>query len=719
MFDLSFFLFFVCLIFRKYLTLHRFIEIFNPIFMNNLLKIVGQMICIALLFTACGNKKQSETIPESHLVSGINVENLDTTVSPADDFYQYACGGWMKNHPLPAEYSRYGSFDQLGENTEKQLNKLITDIAAQSNPQGSIAQKIADLYNCGMDTIAINQQGYDALRPTLEKIVALQSANELTNLLIEMHQNGYAPFFSIFGEASPNDSKKNIAWLMQSGIGLGERDYYLKPDAKLKDGYVAMIQKMFTLTQNAGMSGTTASDLANRVWKVETSLAKVFIDKNDLRDPVKTNQVMSMKDAADVVKVVDLQKYMKAVVPNEVTEVNVVLPSYFSALNKLVASMDLISLKAYLAWCVINEAAPHLSSDFVNANFDFYGKQLSGKEVNHERWKRVVNVVSGLLAEPVGQIYVQQYFPAEAKQRMLHLVDNLKAALGDRIMQNDWMTKETKEKALEKLQAIIVKVGYPDKWRDYTSLNINKADGYYANIERAIRFENEYQMSKIGIPVDPTVWQMSPQTVNAYYNPTTNEICFPAAILQPPFFDMNADDAVNYGAIGVVIGHEMTHGFDDQGRQYDKDGNVQDWWTEVDSKNFTDRAQVLVNYFNGIEVLPGLFADGKFTLGENIADNGGLNTSFNALQRAKSEGTVTEEMDGFTADQRFFIAYAGVWANNIRDAEIERRTKIDPHSLGRWRVNGTLPHIDAFIQAFNIQPDDKMYVPVEQRARIW
>ena len=373
---------------------------------------------------------------------------------------------------------------------------------------------------------------------------------------------------------------------------------------------------------------------------------------------------------------------------------------------------------AYLAWNVINEAAPYLSDDFVDASFEFYGKTLSGKEENRERWKRVIGTVSGLLAEPVGQLYVEQYFPAEAKERMLTMISNLKTSLGERISNVTWMSQETKQKALEKLEAIIVKVGYPDKWRDYSGLTIEK-DSYYANVMRATKFENEYQLSKIGKPVDPSEWLMSPQTVNAYYNPTTNEICFPAAILQPPFFDMNADDAVNYGAIGVVIGHEMTHGFDDHGRQYDKLGNVNDWWTEEDSKNFVNQAQVLVEHFNKIEVLPGLFANGQFTLGENIADNGGLNTSFVALQHAKEQGTVTEEMDGFTANQRFFIAYANVWANNIRDEEISRRTMTDPHSLGKWRVNGTLPHIDAFIEAFNIKPGDKMYIAPEERARIW
>ena len=686
---------------------------------KQLLKIGSLMLSVCFLFSGCHNK-QKEDDAEKELVSGIVMDNLDTTANPADDFYQFACGGWMKNHPLPDEYSRYGSFDQLGENTEKQLNKLITDIAQQSNDAGSIAQKIGDFYNCGMDTQAINEQGDQPIRPILQKIADVKNNKELTDLLIELHSTGYSPFFGVFGEASPNNSTMTIAWLAQSGLGLGERDYYLKPDAKIKDGYLTMVETLLQLSEYGEMTNNVGKEkaLAAKVWNVETSLAKIFIDKNELRDPVKTNNVMPMEDAAKLMTVIDLNKYIENIVPNKVDEVNVVLSSYFTSLNKFLATQDINAIKAYLAWNVVNEAAPYLSDDFVDASFEFYGKVLSGKKENRERWKRVINTVSGLLAEPVGQLYVEQYFPAEAKERMLTMIGNLRTALGERIANVTWMSQETKQKAQEKLEAVIVKVGYPDKWRDYSGLTIEK-DSYYANVMRAAKFENEYQLSKIGKPVDPSEWLMSPQTVNAYYNPTTNEICFPAAILQPPFFDMNADDAVNYGAIGVVIGHEMTHGFDAQGRQYDKTGNVNDWWTEEDSKNFVNQAQVLVEHFNKIEVLPGLFANGQFTLGENIADNGGLNTSFVALQHAKEQGTVQEEMDGFTANQRFFIAYANVWANNIRDEEISRRTMTDPHSLGKWRVNGTLPHIDAFIEAFNIQPGDKMYLEPEKRAKIW
>ena len=674
-------------------------------------------MCVCLLANGCKKKDEAQKDEAKKVpVSGISKDNLDTTANPAEDFYQYACGGWVKNNPLPAAYSRYGSFDQLGESTEKQVHKIIKDVAAKSNKAGSNEQKIADLYNAGMDEKGIEELGVKPIQPLLSKIAAVKERSQLTGIIAELHDYGFTPFFGVGCMASPNDSRMNIAWLMQSGLGLGEREYYLTPDANIKAGYITMMQKL--LAASGYVAEADAKQVANNVWGLETDLARIFIDKKVLRDPVATNNVMDPTKVASLFKTFDFNAYLKVTVPNGVDSVNVVLDKYFTGFDKLLKTKDLEVIKAYLACNLLAECAPYMSSQFVNAHFDFYGKTLSGKTQNKERWQRVVATISGLLGEPVGQLYVQQYFPPEAKEKMVHLVSNLKAALGDRIAHTDWMTDGTKARAKEKLETITVKVGYPDKWRDFSGLTIDKS-GYLANILRALQFENDFELSQIGKPVDRNRWYMSPQTVNAYYEPTTNEICFPAAILQPPFFDMNADMAANYGAIGVVIGHEMTHGFDDQGRHYDKDGNVNDWWTEEDSKNFKARTQVLVDYFNGIEVLPGKFADGEFTLGENIADNGGLNTSFDALQRAKAEGGIAETMDGFTAEQRFFLAYAAVWANNITDAEIARRIATDPHSLGKWRVNGTLPHVDAFVKAFNIKEGDKMYIAPEKRAKIW
>lgn len=679
---------------------------------------VPVVLCTILCLVGC---KSKQNVEESTLSSGINLENLDTTVSPVEDFYQFACGGWMKNNPLKDEYSRYGSFDVLAENNQVQLKEIITNAASSQNKKGSVAQKIGDLYNMGMDTVTIEKQGAEPLKDELTAIANIKDKKELSSVLANMCLEGLNPFLGIFGEADPDNSSMTIAWVWQSGLGIGDRDYYLTPSQQnTRDQYVALLTEMFRISNYSQMVNMNGKEdqLAKSVLKLETDMAQKFMDKNTLRDPFKTHNIKTIDELQKMIPVLDVKNYLQIIGLQNLESVNVGQVDYLTSLNKILNTTDLNTIKAYLAWNVINSAAPYLSKEFVDADFNFYGKVLSGTVENKPRWKRVVNTVDGCLGEAVGQLYVEKYFPASAKERMTKLVSNLQASLGERIQAAAWMSDSTKMLAKEKLDAMIVKIGYPEKWRDYASLEVEK-DSYYANVVRARRFENAYQLAKIGKPVDPSEWLMTPQTVNAYYNPTTNEICFPAGILQPPFFDMNADDAVNYGAIGVVIGHEMTHGFDDQGRNYDKMGNLNNWWRPEDAENFTARAQVLVDYFNRVEVAPGLFANGQFTLGENIADNGGLNIAFQALQKAKIEGGIQEEMDGFTANQRFFIAYANVWANNIRDEEIVRRTTEDPHSLGKWRVNATLPHIDGFIEAFNVKPGDKMYVAPEERAHIW
>ncbi|MCQ2285404.1 MAG: M13 family metallopeptidase [Bacteroidales bacterium] len=675
------------------------------------------MICSVLVLSSCKEKEGQE---KTELNSGIKFENLDTTANPKDDFYKYACGGWQKNNPLTGEYSRYGSFDQLAENNQLQLKEVIVDLASQKHEAGSIAQKVGDLYNIGMDTVTIEKQGAQPIVELLQGIAAMKDRKELTAKMVELANINISPFFGVFGEADPQNSSMTIAWMWQTGLGIGDRDYYLEPNMQnIRDEYVVFLTKLLQLSGYGKMAGFENDEAlkAAEVLKLESAMAKIFMDKVELRDPFKTYNYMSVADVQKMLTAIDVEAYLTGL-GLDVDSVNVGQVNYLKNVNKLIALTPFDIIKTYLACNVINSAADYLSNDFVQANFDFYGKTLSGKTEMKPRWKRVIATVDGSLGEAVGQMYVEKYFPAEAKERMLHLVKNLQSALGDRIKQNTWMTEATKEKALDKLSAFIIKIGYPEKWRDYSSLEI-KDDSYYGNIMRAAAFENRYQMAKIGKKLDPTEWLMTPQTVNAYYNPTTNEICFPAAILQPPFFDMTADDAVNYGAIGVVIGHEMTHGFDDQGRNYDKNGNLNNWWAEEDSKNFNERAQVLVDYFNSIEVLPGVFANGAFTLGENIADNGGLNVSYTALQKAKAEGGIQENMDGFTAEQRFFIAYAGVWANNIRDEEILRRTKVDEHSLGSMRVNATLKHITPFVEAFDIHEGDGMWIDPANRANIW
>lgn len=652
--------------------------------------------------------------------SGITMSNLDNSVKPSADFYQYACGGWMKLNPLGAEYARYGSFDVLGENNQKQLKDLVLKLAAQKNEKGSVAQKVGDLYKIGMDTVTLEKQGAEPIQAELQKMSKLQR-NQLSQTLAELALEGQNPFFGLFGAADPDNSDMTIAYVWQTGLGIGDRDYYLAADQQnIRDEYVKLMAKMFNISGYSKLAGFAGreTELAQRVLAMESMMANYFMDKITMRDPYKTINKCTPADFQKMIPAIDFNAYTKALGLSNLNIINVGQPEYFKGLNNILMTTDMDVIRAYLAWNIINSAASYLSDEFVNADFNFYGKVLSGRQENRPRWKRVIGTVDGCLGEALGQMYVKNYFPAEAKARMEQLVKNLQWALGERIKASTWMTAETQKAALDKLAAFTVKIGYPDKWRDYSNLTIDN-DSYYANVVRARRFESAYALSKIGKPVDKSEWLMTPQTVNAYYEPNTNEICFPAGILQPPFFDMNADDAFNYGAIGVVIGHEMTHGFDDQGRNYDLNGNLADWWTAADSKSFEERAQVLIDHFDAIEVAPGVHANGSYTLGENIADNGGLNVSYTAFQKAIKDGAIKGDMDGFTPEQRFFLAYAGVWAANIRPEEVLRRTKEDVHSLGMWRVNGTLPHIDAFYKAFNIKEGDPMWLAPEKRAKIW
>ena len=682
---------------------------------NNIL-----LILCGMAIVTCACKKKTTSMNESTYNSGIHTEYIDQTVRPQDDFYQYACGGWMKLHPLTDEYARYGSFDQLADDNLTQLKSLIVGLSNSDNTQSSLARKIGTLYTLGMDSASCDLQNSEPIREDLKKISGIRNLSEIGPEAARLSLYASNPFMGIFGEASPSNSDMQIAWVWQAGLGIGDRDYYL--DAKFQDTrtyYVEMIAHLLELSQYSYFDGFSGKErlMAEKILALETQMAKAFVSKEDLRQPEKSVHPASIRDLESMLSNLNIPAYME-VLRLEVDSVNIGMPDYFRQLNALLAKTDLKTLKAYLAWNLIRSAAPYLSNDFAAAHFDFYGTTLSGKKEQQPRWKRVIHTVDDCMGEALGKMYVEKYFPENAKKRMTHMVNNLQDALKERIQQATWMSEDTKKAAVEKLAAFRVKIGYPNKWRSYDNLKINK-ESYWENIVEANIFNTRYELAKIGKPVNKEEWLMTPQTVNAYYNPTTNEICFPAAILQPPFFDMDADDAVNYGAIGVVIGHEMTHGFDDQGRKYDAAGNLNDWWSAEDAKNFGLRTQVLVDWFNRIEVQPGLHANGVFTLGENIADNGGLNVSYTALQKAKAAGEIQEEMDGFTADQRFFIAYATVWAGNIRDEEVVRRTQEDPQSLGRWRVNGTLPHISSFIEAFGIKEGDSMYLAPDKRAHIW
>ena len=669
-------------------------------------------IALALIATSCNSKK------EATQESGIRLTNLDQTINPRNDFYQYACGGWMKANPLTDEYSSFGSFDQLAENNRTQIKGLIEELAKKQSQPGSITQKIGDLYNIAMDSAKLNADGVAPIKEYLDKLASIKDRNGLSQEIATMHRDGFGPFFGLYVGADDMNSSMNIAQLDQGGLSLGEREYYLDGDDHTKEirtKFEEHVDKMFQL---AGFTAEEAQKAAKNVMKVETRLAEASKSAVELRDPYANYNKITVAQLKKEVPSIDWDAYFTTIGLKDLQDVNVGQMDEIKTVADLLKKEDLDVLKAYLQWNVINTASSYLSDNFVAQNFDFYGRTLSGTKEMQPRWKRAVSAVNGVLGEAVGQMYTEKYFPAAAKERMIKLVGNLQKALGERIQGLEWMSEETKAKALEKLAAFHVKVGYPDKWRDYSSLEI-KNDSYWANIIRSNHFDHDKMIAKAGKPVDKDEWLMTPQTVNAYYNPTTNEICFPAAILQYPFFDMNADDACNYGAIGVVIGHEMTHGFDDQGRQYDKDGNLKDWWTPEDAKNFKERAQVLVDYFGNIEVLPGLKANGELTLGENIADHGGLQVSFLALQKAMAENPLGKDEHGFTPEQRFFLSYANVWADNTRDEQIRLQTKSDPHSLGRWRVNAALPHISMWYDAFGVKEGDALYLPVEKRASIW
>lgn len=664
------------------------------------------------MLTSCAGQKEAKS------TSGIDLANMDTTVSAGTDFFRYACGGWNDAHPLTAEYSRYGTFDELFENSQKQLRELIEGLAAQKNNQaGSAAQKIGDLYNMAVDSVTLNKQGAEPVKAMLDKIAGMKDKSEIVPMMTEMAHIGIGTYFHSYVYADPKNSSLNIFQMGQGGINLGEKEYYLDTDSitqNIREQYKLYIGKLFQL---AGFSEADAQQKVADVMEIETAIAKVSRSATELRDPEANYHKMSFDELKKTIAGIDWDAYMKGLGIQAPAELNVEQVEPIQEVARLMNTLPLSKHVSYLEYNLLDAAASCLSDDFVAARFDFYGKVLSGRQVNQPRWKRAVNSVNGMLGELVGEMYVEKYFPAAAKERMVKLVKNLQTALGERIDAQEWMSDSTKIRAHEKLATFHVKVGYPDKWKDYSKLEI-KNDSYWANVCRASEWGFNDMYSRIGKPVDKDEWLMTPQTVNAYYNPSTNEICFPAAILQPPFFNMEADDAANYGAIGVVIGHEMTHGFDDQGRQFDKDGNLTDWWAPGDADRFKERAQVMVDFFNKIEVLPGLQANGELTLGENLADHGGLNVAYLAFQNATKDAPLGV-VDGFTPEQRFFLAYATLWAGNIRDEQIRVYTKSDPHSLGKWRVNGALPHIQAWYDAFHITPSDPLYVAPENRVNVW
>lgn len=671
-------------------------------------------LAAGIVALASCNTPQKEVVK----IAAINPANMDTTVAVGTDFYEYACGGWIKNNPLKPEYARFGTFDQLLENNQEQLRVLIEELSATPHEAGSVAGKIGALYAMGLDSTKLNADGVAPIKEELAAINALATKSDVSKMVATLHKEGMAPFFALFVDADEKNSAMNIVQLYQAGIGMGDRDYYLLEDegsAKMRDAYRAYINKLFTL---AGSSPEQADAAVDAVMKIEKAIADISYGREDLRDSQKNYNKLAYEDFKQIESPLDWDVYFESMGLAGLKELDAKQINFYKDMNKALQNTTVDEQKYYLAFNLLSAAAPYLSDDFVDADFEFYGKVMSGKQEQQPRWKRSLNTVNGALGEAVGEMYVEKYFPASSKEKMLTLVGNLQTALSERINGLEWMSDTTKAKAQEKLAAFTVKIGYPDKWRDYSGLEI-KDDSYWANVRRSNIFDMAYQLADVDKPVDKSRWHMNPQTVNAYYNPTTNEICFPAAILQPPFFNPDADDAVNYGAIGVVIGHEMTHGFDDQGRNYDKDGNLIDWWTAEDAVRFKERADKLVDQYDQIIVIDTLHANGRFTLGENIADHGGLLVAHQAYLNSLKGKETPAPIDGFTNEQRFFLGYATLWGQNIRPEEIRRRTKIDPHSLGKWRVNAALRNIAPFYAAFDIKEGDPMFMAPADRVVIW
>lgn len=655
------------------------------------------------------------------LASGIDLANMDTTYQPGQSFYMYATGGWQKANPLTAEYSRYGSFDVLQENNNKQLRELIEGVSAQENAPGSVAQKIASLYRSAMDSVNLNEHYWGALEEFL-LCDGYQSSRDITEQWLRdvwprMQRQGVPGLFGMYISADEKDSKNNLVSIYQGGLTLGQKDYYVDEDPETQRIREAYETYVVALCQHQGFSEKDARRIWADVIRIETRLARASKSMTELRDPEANYNKISYEELKQQFPGIDWDAYFQNIGMEGVREVCMGQPAAIHEVEAVLKEEPVEALQNVYLWHALNMASSYIDDESRALNFAFYGTAMSGKQEDRPRWKRAVSSVEGALGEALGQLYVERFFPPAAKERMERLVANLQVALGERIAVQDWMSDETKKVAQDKLDAFYVKVGYPNKWKDYSTLEIG--DSYLRNILACNEWEiQEMIRTKFNKPVDRDEWYMTPQTVNAYYNPTTNEICFPAGILQPPFFDMEADDAFNYGAIGVVIGHEMTHGFDDQGSQYDKEGNLRRWWSDEDRQRFEERIQVMRAFHDSIEVLPGLHANGSLTLGENMADHGGLMVSFQAFKNATKEAPLPV-IDGFTPEQRFFLAYANVWGQNIRDEEIRKRVKSDPHELGKWRVDGQLPHIDAWYDAFGITEQDPMFVPKAERVTIW
>ncbi|MBU8892561.1 MAG: M13 family metallopeptidase [Bacteroidales bacterium] len=674
------------------------------------LKLTAIAIISMILTTSC-QQKVDEKIT-------LNVSQIDTSFNPTDDFYHFANNGWMKEYPLPDDESRYGSMDQLGKETSVKVQSLLEELANGKFEQGTIEQKIGDFYAMGMDTATIEEQGIEPLKPEFEKIASIATMEDVQAQIEHFHIYGINSLFVLFGSMDPNNSNMNIAHLNQSGLGMSDRDYYLNEDDRtieIREAYKKHLVKMIVLT---GISEVEAIEMSNTILKIETRLAQASFSRLENRNPHATLNKKSQEEVSQLYPNFDWKNYMTAIGIEYDGEINIRQPKFFDEVNKMMVEIPVEEWKDYFHWNLINTAAIYLTQEIQEQSFDFYGRTMQGSQEMRPRWRRVLGTTNGALGDAIGQKFSEKYFPAEAKDRMVTLVENLKVAYAQRIGKLEWMSDETKTKANDKLASMRVKIGYPDEWRDFTELEVGR-EAFVLNVLASNKFGRNYNNSKIGQPVNKEEWFMPAHTVNAYYHPLLNEICFPAGILQPPFFYLDGDDAINYAAIGAVIGHEMSHGFDDKGRLYDKEGNLTTWWTDEDSERFNARTKVLVDQFNKIVILDDLYANGELSLGENIADLGGLTISYTAFKNAQAVNPQEEMIDGYTPDQRFYLSWARVWAQNVREKEMIRRTKEDVHSLGINRVHGPLANIPEFHAAFGVEEGDALYLPEEERASIW
>ncbi len=680
--------------------------------------LLGGVLTLSLLSGCAGKNKKTDAT--GSVYPAFEVQNMDTTVNPGDDFFEYVNGTWIKNHPIPADKDSYSTFEEIFEKSREDIKAIIETAAknTQATP-GSIDKKIGMFYNTGMDTVKIDQAGVTPLDDFFKRIEAMKTAADVQSFSAYLQTFGLSPFFYVFSNADKKNSEMVIANIYQSGLGLPDRDYYFRTDEEskqLREAYMTHLTKMFVFLKDAP---EVAAKNAQTIMKIETQLAKASLTQVENQDPQKTYNKMTVDALGKLTPNIDWKAYLKNIGYPEITEINIYQPGFLKELSSMMNTVAVDDWKAFMRWSLINSTAAYLSRDFEDQNFDFYYRTLSGQEQKEPRWKLVLDETSSSLGEAIGQLYVNKYFPPEAKQKMTDLVNNLKISMHSRIENLTWIGTETKAEALAKLDKMNVKVGYPDKWRDYSALKISE-DSYVTNMLQSGNFEFTYEMNKVGKPVDRTEWSMTPQTVNAYYSPAQNEIVFPAGILQPPMFNLNADDAINYGAIGMVIGHEMTHGFDNSGRQYDKDGNLRDWWTPADVKSFNDHTKILVDEYNQFEVLDSLFINGQMTLGENIADLGGTTIAYYAYKLSLNGKTAPEPIDGFTGEQRFFLSMAQVWRTNMREQQLRKRVLTDEHSPAKYRVNGTVFNMPEFYQAFpKVKEGNKLYRAVAMRPVIW